>query len=111
MKKNEQTNTISIIGFVLSIFDGLIGMILSIIALVQINKTGEKGKGLAIAGIIISALRMIFTLILLFVIIILSVVDYKNSDFKQINDQCYQENGKVTCTYTFEEYNEWISLD
>ena len=111
MKKNEQTNTISIIGFVLSLFDGLIGLILSIVALVQINKSGEKGKGLAIAGVIIGALRIVLTFILLFVIITLSVIDSKKSDFRQINDQCYQERNKVTCTYTVEEYNGWISLD
>ena len=53
-------NRSSIIGFILSIISifglglaGLIGFILGIVALVQIKHTKEKGKGLAIAAIII----------------------------------------------------------
>ena len=53
-------NKLSITGFVLSIISifgiglsGLVGFILGIIALVQIKHTKEKGKGLAIAAIII----------------------------------------------------------
>ncbi len=53
-------NKSSIIGLTLSIISifglglaGLAGLILGIIALVQIKQTKEKGKGLAIAAIII----------------------------------------------------------
>lgn len=43
-------SAISIFGVGLA---GLIGLILGIVALVQIKHTGEKGKGFAIAAIII----------------------------------------------------------
>lgn len=51
-----KTNTLAIVGLILAIFIAPIGLILSIIALVKINKSKEGGKGLAIAGIIIGSL-------------------------------------------------------
>lgn len=36
-----------------------IGLILSIIALSQIKKTGESGKGLAVAGLVISIVKIV----------------------------------------------------
>lgn len=68
----KSTNVLCIIGFVVSLasilccgFPAVIGLILSIIGLVFAVKNGEKGKGLAIAGIIVSA---ILTLFVIFVI-------------------------------------------
>ncbi len=56
----EKYNKNAITGFVLSIISvlgiglaGLIGFILGIVALTQIKHTSEKGKGIAIAAIII----------------------------------------------------------
>ena len=62
-------NVMSIVGFVLSFIlipkFCLVALVISIIALVQISKTKEKGKGLAIAGIAISSLIVIYGLIAL----------------------------------------------
>jgi len=60
-------NGLAIAGFILSFLISLVGLILSIIALNQINKSGgmQKGKGLALAGIIISALSIIASLFLI----------------------------------------------
>lgn len=59
-KAGEKYNKNAIIGFALSIVSvfglglaGLIGFILGIVALTQIKHASEKGKGLAIAAIII----------------------------------------------------------
>lgn len=41
---------------------GLAGLILSIIGLVQVGKTNERGKGLAIAGIAVGAASLLFGL-------------------------------------------------
>lgn len=70
---NEQkTNTMSLVGFILSIvsivccccsFSGL-ALILSIIGLIQINKTNEKGKGFAITGIVVGGIGVILLIIL-----------------------------------------------
>lgn len=52
-------NVCAIIGFILAFLFSLIGLILSIVGLNQIKRTHEKGRGLAIAGIIISIIMMI----------------------------------------------------
>lgn len=57
-------NTLAIVGFILSFLISLVGLILCIVALNQINKAGgtQKGKGLAIAGIIIGGLSIVISL-------------------------------------------------
>ncbi len=54
-----KTNTLALVGFILSVtfILSFIGLILSIVGLIQINGAhgAQKGKGLAIAGIIVGA--------------------------------------------------------
>lgn len=57
----DRWNSMAIAGFVCSFFIAILGLIFSILGLVKINQTKEKGRGLAIAGIVISVLSMIFT--------------------------------------------------
>lgn len=47
-------NTMCIVGFVLSFLMPLLGLIFSIIGLIRSKRNGERGFGLAIAGIAIS---------------------------------------------------------
>lgn len=56
---NDRWNTLCIVGFILSFFIAPVGLVLSIIALVQINKSHEKSRGMAIAGIVIGAVETI----------------------------------------------------
>lgn len=63
----QKYNKLSIVGLVLSIvaifgvgLSGLTGFILGIVALTQIKYSNEKGKGLAIAAIIIGFIWSIF---------------------------------------------------
>ncbi len=55
MAENEKTNTMAIVGFVSSLVIPLLGLIFGIIALGQIRNRGEKGKGWAIAAVVIGA--------------------------------------------------------
>jgi peptidyl-prolyl cis-trans isomerase B (cyclophilin B) len=48
-----RTNTLAIVGFILAFFVSVGAVICSHIALSQIKRTGEGGRGLAIAGLII----------------------------------------------------------
>ncbi|WEV74465.1 DUF4190 domain-containing protein [Bifidobacterium sp. ESL0798] len=41
---NQKWNTLCIIGFVLSFLMPVIGLVLSVVALVQINRSGEKAR-------------------------------------------------------------------
>lgn len=49
----SRTNTMSIVALILAIFLPLVGAILGHVAMGQIKKTGEEGRGLALAAIIV----------------------------------------------------------
>lgn len=71
-QKVQVSNTMALVGFVMSFFNCTIGLILSIIGMNQIKKTGEPGKGFALAGIIISSISLVFTII--FVIVYFALI-------------------------------------
>lgn len=68
-QKSNSYNTLAIVGFILSFLYTLVGLILSIIAYKQIKDSGEKGKGLAVAGIVISSISVAFVVLGLFIYI------------------------------------------
>jgi len=77
---DKKTNGFAIAGFVLSLVSLLccgilswLGLIFSIIGLVNAKKCNGEGKGLAIAGIIISAI-FVLLLVLLYIFGITSVI-------------------------------------
>jgi hypothetical protein len=57
--QQKGTNGLAVAGLILAIFMAPVGFILSIIGLVQAGKRGQKGKGLALTGIIVSLILMI----------------------------------------------------
>lgn len=59
-----KTNTLAIVGFVASFLVNIVGIIVSAIALKQIKQSGEKGRGLAIAGLVIGSLSLLVGLII-----------------------------------------------
>lgn len=61
MQMQPTTSGLAIAGLILAIFCSLVGLILSIVAYVQIkNSNGTKtGAGIAIAGIVIGALMLV----------------------------------------------------
>lgn len=59
----RKLNSMALLGFVLAFFISIGGVAVSVAALVQIGKTGERGKGLAIAGIVIGAVSILLTII------------------------------------------------
>ena len=75
----SKTNTMAIVGFILSLVCcgfGFIGAILSGIALGQIKQSGENGKGLAIAGLVVGILSTIAGIIYGIVFLILDSGSY-----------------------------------
>ena len=68
-----KTNTLAIVGFILSFFVTVAGLVVSIIALRQIKQTGEGGHGLALAGVIIGAVFTAFWIIYIIFVIVLAV--------------------------------------
>jgi hypothetical protein len=63
-----RTNVLAIVALILGIVVPIGGIICGPIALGQIKRTGESGRGLAIAGIIIGAVAILFYIILFVVI-------------------------------------------
>ncbi len=65
----NQSNTMAIVGFIFSFFFALVGLICSIIGFKRAPEFGGNGKGLALAGIIISSISIIITIIVFVVVI------------------------------------------
>jgi Domain of unknown function (DUF4190) len=62
---SEKWNVLSIVAFVISLLGfNIIAVILGFIALNQVNRSGERGKGFANAAIIIGLLSIILGIIL-----------------------------------------------
>ena len=57
---HEKWSGLAIAGFIVSFFNGIAGLIMSIIGLKRVRSEGVNGKKLALAGIVISAIRLAF---------------------------------------------------
>jgi hypothetical protein len=65
--QSQKTNLLAILALVGAFVFPLAGLILGIIALKQIKQTGEQGRGLALAGVIISAVYIVAVIIIMIV--------------------------------------------
>lgn len=66
----EKWNVLSIVGFVLSLIGfNIVAIVLGFIGLSQVKKTGERGRGLAIAAIIIGFAYIVIGIILTIVFV------------------------------------------
>jgi hypothetical protein len=59
----QKTNVLAIVSLVSAFFISIVGIITGHIALSQIKKTGEQGRGLAIAGLIIGYVGLVIGII------------------------------------------------
>jgi peptidyl-prolyl cis-trans isomerase B (cyclophilin B) len=66
----QQTNALAIVSLVCAFLFAPLGIIFGHISLSQIKKTGEEGRGLAVAGLVISYLITVLTV----VVVVLSVL-------------------------------------
>lgn len=62
---NRELNILAVAGFVLAFSATAAGLIVSIVALVQIRRKNQRGAGLAVAGIAISGLAIVIGAIIL----------------------------------------------
>ncbi|OII06760.1 DUF4190 domain-containing protein [Curtobacterium sp. MCBA15_005] len=72
-------NTLSIVGFILAFFISAAGLVVGIVAIFQIRRTGERGRGLAIAAIVISAIAIITSTV--------GLINYLNSQAKKQSER------------------------
>ena len=65
-QQHKSQNTLAVVGFILSFFFALIGLIISCVALSKAKKEyNGDGKGFAIAGIVIGALETVIYIIVI----------------------------------------------
>lgn len=118
MEENQvkRSNGFAIAGFILSFFIPLLGLILSIVGLNKVKET-SSGKGLSIAGIIISAGWMVLSVLLvIFTYLIVAPVVFDGVNAAKCNNAygCVENyDGTKECIYynseTLEE--ETITCD
>lgn len=66
----RKTNDLALIGFILSFFLGPVGSILCYFGLEQIKKTGEAGRDMAIAGMIIGIVPLVIAMFVLIIYVL-----------------------------------------
>ncbi|MDQ3158773.1 MAG: DUF4190 domain-containing protein [bacterium] len=81
-----KTNTMAILSLVFAFFIPIVGLILAIIAMGKIKKTGEGGKGLTIAALIISILGILASIFFVFAIFLAA------DDIQQAADELEQNS-------------------
>lgn len=84
--QNKNSNGMAIAGFITSFIIPLLGLIFSIIGLNKSKQT-STGKGLSIAGIIISSISIIVT-----ILVVVLFFTYSSSINDTINDSNYNYN-------------------
>ena len=77
----QKTNVLAIVSLVSSFFISIVGIITGHIALSQIKKTGEQGRGMAIAGLIIGYIGIAAGIIWIIMIIILATAGAFSSSY------------------------------
>ncbi len=65
----NKTNSLAIVSLVLAFFIPIVGLVLGIVALTKINKSKESGKGLAVAGIVVSCIGLLLQALVVITIV------------------------------------------
>lgn len=79
--QTERFNVLSIVGFVLAFVVSLGAVICGHIALAQIKRTGERGRGLAIAALILGYLGILLGIILAIVYVVIIAAAVNSGSF------------------------------
>lgn len=111
MSSNKKVNKLSIIALIVSIFSVIFGTILAFIAISEIKKTEEKGKGIAYCAIIINIMKVI-SVIIIAVLLMFSPShtenEYKCKHAKSCEDTSAQT---YTCIYDNDGVEEYITCE
>ena len=103
-ENKKKSNDLAVLGLVFAIFYGFLGIIFSIMGLNQIKKTGEPGKGFAIAGIIIGIINTLAT-ILLVVFLFAVIITTSNASYNSVDNMSDWE--KCNSPYTKCTHSNW----
>jgi hypothetical protein len=103
-ENKKKSNDLAVLGLVFAIFYGFLGIIFSIMGLNQIKKTGEPGKGFAIAGIIIGIINTLAT-ILLVVFLFAVIITTSNASYNSVDNM--SDWTKCNSVYTTCSKSNW----
>ncbi|PNW10135.1 putative regulator of septum formation [Microbacterium sp. AG157] len=94
---SDRTNGISILAIILGFVFPIGGIIAGAVALAQIKRTGEKGRGLAITGIVAGAVISVLTILAVIGLLIFSfTVGSKASSADPFDVPTFPQDGGVT---------------
>jgi len=77
----DKFNVLAIVSLVSAFFISLVAIITGHIALSQIKKTGEKGRGLAIGGLVLGYLGVVATIIVVIVWVVVFAAAINDGNF------------------------------
>ena len=77
--QQQESNGLAIAGFVLSFFFPLVGLILSIVGYSKAKYLNNSGKGLALAGIIISSIAIVTAIIVIIILVVAATPSTRSS--------------------------------
>ena len=87
----SKTDGLALAGFILSLtsilccgLTSMPGLIFSIIGLIRAKKENKEGKGLAIAGIVISSIMLLFLILIYIFVYVFETIDKSPSSFLPI---------------------------
>ncbi|MBT1161959.1 MULTISPECIES: DUF4190 domain-containing protein [Bifidobacterium] len=103
---NQRWNTMCIVGFILAFVFAPVGVVLSVIAMIQISRSGEKSRGIALAGIIVGAVN---TVILVMVIVAIAVGIGSFMDAVERGYTYSDDSYSTDCTLTID--GQCVGLD
>lgn len=104
-------NGFAVAGFILSFTNCLLGLIFSCIGVGSADKYNEKGKGLAIAGIIISILNIIITTIVVCALTVALIAIAADLPNMIPNDLVNRTQETIIETYAKDQYEDMYSRE
>jgi uncharacterized membrane protein YidH (DUF202 family) len=70
VQRAQGTNVLGVVGFILALVGfNVIAIILGAVALSQIKRTGEKGRGFALAAIWVAIIEIVLFIVILIIVI------------------------------------------
>lgn len=105
MAHNPKTNVMAIVGLVLAFIVPVLGFILSLVAKSQIKKTGEGGKGLATAGIIVSVVLFILQVVFIVLLVLGGIVAQQDSNSTKSSSSSSTSNSSSSSTTDTSSYS------
>jgi hypothetical protein len=70
VQRAQGTNVLGVVGFILALVGfNIIAIILGAVALSQIKRTGEKGRGFALAAIWVAIIEIVLFIVILIIVI------------------------------------------